>query len=648
MKRFRLTLEYLLGVQLLGLIALSLFRTVEYIHLHHMVQEQEASVARAFLHGLWFDNVIACYLMLLPLAVLGLTGALGSYSRTLRRGASLWFCILYPIAFVFSAANIPYFEHFVKNINSGVLEWAGYLGTTAGMLLQETSFLVWIALYLLVTLAFIWLMRRLRRRYDQRMASARKNRHPRTTWLQRGARASMALLLIGICVLGIRGRIGTTPIRASTVYYCNDTFLNQLGINPAFNFLYSLKEDHKSQNARIALMDDAKALRLAQQEYRVPNSTDSIHPLRRHISNPGEVQRTNVVLILMESMSANYLKRFGQQKNLTPNIDSLYNASLAFTNFYSTGIHTNQGLTGLLYSFPALLKRNMMKGIVPRKVSGLPTVLAENGWQTLIFIPHEAQYDNMNAFLRNNGMEQVYEQADYPSEEIVSNFGVPDHYLFQYSIETLRQKAKADKPFFATILTVSNHEPFVIPDWFKSQYTDPKDQIVAYADWCIGDFLRKAQKEAWYDNTIFVICADHGILVDGNIDAEMPQSYNHIAMLMLGKGIQPRLYAGLGMQEDVMPTLLGMLNISYTYDGFGVDLLRTKRKRVFYVADEQVAARDSTHVNVYSSTLDRSFRYHTTPNGGLTLADSCRPAFDSLEQYSRAMTQAAQWVFLHD
>ncbi len=645
MQRFRLTLEYLLGVHLLGLSALSLFRTIQFIHLSHLVQDHEASIARVFLHGLWFDNVIACYLMALPLVVLSLATTFGSYSPTLRRGASLWFSILYPVAFLFSAANIPYFEHFVKNINSGVLEWAGYLGITAGMLLQEPTFLIYIALYLLAVLAFVWLMRRLRLHFDRRITYARRARR---TWRLHAARATLALLLIALCILGIRGRIGTTPIRASTVYYCNDTFLNQLGINPAFNFLYSLKEDRKSQNARFDLMDDGQALELARQEYGVADSADSTHPLRRYVSNPGEVQKTNVVLILMESMSANYLKRFGQQKELTPVMDSLYRASLAFTNFYSTGIHTNQGLTGLLYSFPALLKRNMMKGIVPRKVSGLPTVLAENGWQTLIFIPHEAQYDNMNAFLRNNGMEQVYEQADYPSEEIVSNFGVPDHYLFQYSIETLRQKAKADKPFFATILTVSNHEPFVIPDWFKSQYTDPKDQIVAYADWCIGDFLRKAQKEAWYDNTIFVICADHGILVNGNIDAEMPQSYNHIAMLMLGKGIEPRLYSGLGMQEDVMPTLLGMLNISYTYDGFGVDLLRTKRKRVFYVADEQVAARDSAHVSVYSSTLDRSFRYDTTPDGSLTLTDSCRPAFDSLEQYSRAMTQAAQWVFLHD
>ncbi len=643
MKRFLHTLGHLLGIHLLGLAILSLLRAIEFAYLRGLLQDENASIARAFLHGLWFDNVIASYLMLLPLALLGITGALGHSRRWARRLASIWFCILYPVVFLASAANIPYFANFAKNINVGVLEWTGYVGITAGMLLQDRSFLLWLVLYLAVVAAFIWLMVRLRRHFDGRIARLRPRR---SSWAQRGLRLALALPLIGLCVLGIRGRIGTTPIRSSTVYYCNDPFLNQLGINPAFNFLYSLKESRKEQNARMRLMDDEQALDLARRELGLSGERDSLHPLRRFVTHEGPVQRKNVVLILMESMSAKYLRRFGQQKRLTPVMDSLYDVSLAFTNFYSTGIHTNQGMTGALYSFPALLQRNMMKGISPRRVSGLPTVLGENGWKTLIFIPHEAQYDNMNAFLRHNGMQQVYEQADYPAQEVVSNFGVPDHYLFRFSLETLLREAQPEQPVFATILTVSNHRPFVVPDWFECPYTEPEDRIVAYSDWCVGDFLRRAQREPWYDNTLFVLCADHGILVDGNIDAELPQSYNHIAMLIHGKGIEPRAYDGLGLQEDIMPTVLGMLNLSYHYEGFGVDLLRTTRKRVFYAADERLAARDSARVNVYSTGLDRSFRYHTTPEGSLELTDSPDPAFDSLELYSRAMTQAAQRVFL--
>ena len=97
-----------------------------------------------------------------------------------------------------------------------------------------------------------------------------------------------------------------------------------------------------------------------------------------------------------------------------------------------------------------------------------------------------------------------------------------------------------------------------------------------YADWAIGDFLKKASREPWYKNTIFVIQADHGKLV-GKSEGELPQSYNHIPLIIFGPGVPQQQYAGLGMQVDVMPTLFGLMNLNYEYEGFGVDLLKQQR-----------------------------------------------------------------------
>ena len=286
----------------------------------------------------------------------------------------------------------------------------------------------------------------------------------------------------------------------------------------------------------------------------------------------------------MESMSANLLGTFGNQQPLTPTLDSLYHHSLAFTHFYSAGIHTNHGMTATLYSFPALMFRNLMKGTVTPRRKGIATVLKQYGYENMFFMTHEAQYDNMKAFFQTNGYDDIFSQENYPKSEVVNSFGVSDHFEMGYALNTINQKAKTGKPFMATILTVSNHPPYIIPDFFKPKTKEKETQIVEYADWAIGDFLKKASREPWYKNTIFVIQADHGKLV-GKSEGELPQSYNHIPLIIFGPGVPQQQYAGLGMQVDVMPTLFGLMNLNYEYEGFGVDLLKQHNDEFQYKVD---------------------------------------------------------------
>ena len=197
----------------------------------------------------------------------------------------------------------------------------------------------------------------------------------------------------------------------------------------------------------------------------------------------------------------------------------------------------------------------------------------------------------------------------------------------------------------ATILTISNHPPYVVPEWFKARTKDPETQIVEYADWAIGDFLRKARKQPWYKNTIFVIQADHGKMV-GKSDVELPESYNHIPLIMFGPGIKPMKYNGLGMQVDVMPTLLGLMGVSYNYDGFGVDLLKVHRNVVFYSADNQLVARDHKRCFIYSPSLQKSFCYDVLPDG--VLKENPNPAnFADLKNYVFSNIQTAEFIERH-
>ena len=631
MKQFVQIITSLVSIHLLGLLVLSIYRFIEFFVLRGMITEQATDVAPAFIRGLWFDNVMGCYVMIVPLALVLIAASFGYCKRWMMRAVAIWFCVFYALLMMASAANIPYFAYFFKNINSSIFEWFGYTGTTAGMVFQEKTWWIYIALYFVLTIVFCWLVWRI----TERTVLQKSNRK---YWLPS---LLITAVLVALCLFGIRGRTGYNPIKISQAYYCNDPFLNQLGINPGFNLMTSALDDMRKENAELMLMPYDEAISYVRESLGITGVADSTRILFRQIRNAGgetglTTTKPNIVIILMESMSSALLG-----KGYTPVLDSLKTQSLYFSNFFSAGIHTNHGMTATLYSFPAMMKRNLMKGTVTPKRDGLPTVLKQNGWHNLFFMTHEAQYDNMNAFFRTNGYDEIYAQEDYPSEEIVNSFGVSDHFLFDFALEKL--KKVQESPFMATLLTISNHPPYIIPEWFKPTSKDPETQIVEYADWCIGDFLHKAQKEAWYANTVFIVLADHGKLV-GTADSELPQSYNHIPLMIFGVGIQPQEYTQLGMQVDVMPTLLNILSIDYDYNGFGTDLLHQPRQMVFYSADNQIVARDSARCFLYHPQMKKSFCYDIGNDGRLIQTNDEQP-FDALRRYVFAMEQTAEFLF---
>lgn len=641
-RKFIITAAWIALLHALGLAALSLFRTAQYIALHDMAGDTGASVLTAFVKGLWFDNVTMCYVSVLPLFTALMAASFDRTSAALHRAVTWWYGIMCAIVFMASAANIPYFEYFFRNINSSIFEWFGYAGTTAGMVTGEASYIIYILLYAALTAAFAYAATLARRRCDRLTCGGKADRMGRKLV---AARLMATLALTGLCVFGIRGRTGYNPIKVSQAYYCNDPFLNQLGINPMFNLLTSALDDMRKENRQLHLADDRLAVAQARHSLHITGPCDSIHPLRRQVNGAyPPPRRHNVVVIMMESMSARLMDSFGNGQHLTPTLDSLYNcgATMAFDRCYSAGIHTNHGMTATLYSFPALMFRNLMKGTVTPKREGLPTVLHAMGYHNMFFMPHEAQYDNMKAFFTTNGYDEIFSQENYPADEVVNAFGVPDHFLLDYGLRTISDRAKSGVPFLATILTVSNHPPYRVPAFFKPKSDAPETQIVEYADWALGRFLAQARQQPWHDNTIYVIVADHGKIV-GKVGGELPESYNHIPLVICGPGVPQGRTSALAQQVDIMPTLLSLLGASYSYEGFGVDLTKEKRDMVFYSADSHIVARDSARCLVYNNKTQASFLYDTQGGTDRPTRKNGTP-YDRLRDYAFAMTQTAQFI----
>ena len=638
LQRAKHALVYLLYIHIAALLVFTIFRWVLFVSMDYTfpehIQNDWGLQAIAFVKGIWFDNVIACYILILPLVMLWIASLCNYTAKWIYLFTGGWFIGFYSLAFIISVSNIPYFEYFFKTINSSIYNWFGYAGTTAGMIFGETSY--YFPIFLGITAIILWgigIHLWSKCTYERSLQTAK-----RISIKERGIILLSGAVLVGLCLFGIRGRMGYNPIKVSQAYYCEDPFLNQLGVNPAFNLLTSTLDDMRKENQELALMDGETAINQVQSILNREGIAD-ISPIAQTVTSATSATHPNIVFIFMESMSAKLMQAYGQSKKLTPYLDSLYHESLVFNNIYSAGIHTNHGMYSTLYSFPTIMKRNAMKGSVIPVYSGLPTVLKDNGYYNLFFMTHESQYDNMNAFFRTNGFDEIHAEENYPKEKIANHFGVQDDYLYEYALPILNERAQSGQPFFTVLLSISNHPPYVLPSYFHPRSEKIEDQIVEYADWSIRKFMTEAQKQPWFDNTLFVLIGDHGKLV-GTPENEMPESYNHVPLMIYGKGITPQAINDFGGQIDVAPTLLGMLGINYTQNNFGVDLLKEKRPCIFYTADNLIAARDSSRLYIHSPETGQEFCYSL--EGGTLQASTFDANFEALKTYVFPMLQATE------
>lgn len=309
-KRFECYLLYLLSIHVAALFIFFIFRFTLFCSIDYQfpaeIKGDVLLQSGAFLRGLWFDNVIACYILLLPLVVLWIAALCNYTAKWLFRFTTVYFSCFYSVSFVIAAANIPYFEYFFKTINSSIYNWFGYGGTTAGLMFGESSYYFPIFLGLLSIVVFVWGASSLASYFYRRAEKAA----PQISLLSRVAVLVAGAICIGLCLFGIRGRMGYNPIKVSQAYYCEDPFLNQLGVNPVFNLLTSTLDDNRKENRTLHLMSEEDALSKVQ-KYLHRQGIDRLSPIARKVEREGTPNRRNVVLVFMESMSANLMGTFG-------------------------------------------------------------------------------------------------------------------------------------------------------------------------------------------------------------------------------------------------------------------------------------------------------------------------------------------------
>ncbi|ENA1796760.1 sulfatase-like hydrolase/transferase [Flavobacterium psychrophilum] len=309
----------------------------------------------------------------------------------------------------------------------------------------------------------------------------------------------------------------------------------------------------------------------------------------RNIKAKAAENHKNVVLITIESYSADFLKTYGNEQNITPFLDSLATKSLLFTNLYAVGNRTVRGLESVTLCVPPTAGESVVKRKDNKNKFSTGSIFAKKGYNVKYIYGGDAYFDNMEDFFAGNGYGIVDKKTFKPEEITFSNvWGVCDEDLYKKAIKTMNEEAKENKPFFNHIMTVSNHRPFTYPNGKIDISGDAKSREggVKYTDYAMKQFFIMAKKQPWFKNTVFVILADHCASSSGKTELPLDK-YRIPAMIYAPEFLQPTHYNNMMSQIDVMPTVLGLLNFNYQSKFFGQDVLNTDYKPRALIATYQ-------------------------------------------------------------
>ena len=282
----------------------------------------------------------------------------------------------------------------------------------------------------------------------------------------------------------------------------------------------------------------------------------------------------HVVMIEIESLSASFMKSYGNEKNITPNLDRLMGEGLWFSNLYATGTRTVRGLEGTSAALPPLPGQSVVRRTNNSGLYTLGGMLKKKNYQPMFMYGGYGAFDNMNAYFEGNGYtirdRQSFTEAN---QSFTTVWGVADELLFNEALDQLDRDTKAGQKRFLHIMTTSNHRPYTYPNGhIDIPSKTGRDGAVKYTDWAIGDFLEHAKNKPWFKDTLFIIVADHDASVAGK-QSLPPNKYLIPAVLYWPGTLQPKKLESMASQIDLTPTVLAMLGVQTGGVFFGQNLL---------------------------------------------------------------------------
>lgn len=357
----------------------------------------------------------------------------------------------------------------------------------------------------------------------------------------------------------------------------DDGHARELAGNGYRDFLFALRSNNLDYFKFYARRPAEEVTATLRREFADAGSTAEFTgngPLERKVKAAGAQRPWHLVMVSIESLGADYVGALGDTRGLTPNLDRLAREGMLFTNLYATGLRTVRGLEALTLSVPPTPGHAVPMRPDHAGFQTLGGVLKEAGYDPIYVYGGYSTFDNMQAFFGDNGYT-VIDRSAIPSDKISHEtiWGVADEDLFHLAVSEIDQRVAGGKRVFAHVMTTSNHRPFTYAEGrIDIPSGSGRDGAVKYTDYSIGRLVEEARAKPWFKDTLFVFVADHTSHGRGRTD--LPPEHYHIPMVIYAPGlIEPRRVEQLASQIDVAPTLLALLNVSYTSRFFGQNIL---------------------------------------------------------------------------
>lgn len=435
----------------------------------------------------------------------------------------------------------------------------------------------------------------------------------------------------GILFLGIRGGINPIPINISDAYYSSHNILNLASVNSTWHLMQSVETNYSNLDTN------------PYNYYSLEEVNETVNGLFKRNENDSTIkvfakERPNMVLVLLEGWSSHLIKPLGGADSITPNLNRFAEDGILFTHFLATGGRSDQGITGLLSGFPAQPTTSVTHQ--PSKYPGLPSLpkkLENLGYSSLFIFGGELNYANIRSFLIYSGIKKMVEDRDFDFRIPRAKLGVHDEYLYPRFIEEINQ---LQPPFFAISFNLSSHAPYDIPVPYKFKWGGHHNgyiNSVHYADSCLGELIKMAQKQDWYDNTVFIITADHSHPTHKEVPVYMPEN-RKIPFLLYGPALKKEFKGkrmhNIASQVDFSPTILAQMNLAYDEFEWGKNMLTSNPKEfAFFTFDNGASLEKPDGFYAYSHNQKRVFseRFDTTANKNLHIRE-CKSCLQKLFQ----------------
>lgn len=537
----------------------SLFKETKFIEL-----------LSTFYHAYKIDLSAALYIMVLPFLLLFIISL--HYHRIIYLVNKYYILIILFVYSVITTGELGLFPEWKTKLSYKALIYLQHPSEVYSSVKTSTFILLLIILLLQVVICF-WCYVKF---FDIELKKQKTSKLYSFIFL---------IICAPLMFLGIRGGMGAIPISQSEVYFSKNDAVNVATVNSGWNLIQSITvntENFGENRYASFTIDDCK------KNIEILNKVEKDTTI-----NILKTQRPNIVVIILESWSADLIKSLGGKDGITPNFEKLISKGLLFTNAYSSGLRSEHGLASIFSGFPS----HPLSSITtqPNKASKLPSIirkLNDEKYTTSFIFGGQLMYGNIKAYIYQNEFGNIIEEKDFQAILPRGKLGLHDEYVLARQIS---ENNKNKKPFFSALFSLSTHPPYDQPMKKVISWGENENEYINsayYTDYCLGKYFEAASKTKWFDNTLFILVADHSHNSYRNWAFHSPQ-YRKIPMLFYGNVILDKYigttYDKICSQNDIAKTLLCQLGISNKDFIWSRDLFNPHYKPyAYYAFDEGV------------------------------------------------------------